>query len=192
VSAQRGFTLIEVMVALVVTGMVVSLAYGTLRAGLDARERLDDRRARAESLVALRAVLGDALRHVERGVADDDTVPAMSAAGAALLLATRGLAPPQGAGERWRLTLAATTEGVRLDAAPERAGGVPVRLLVHEARALEVRVLPYAGAAWSRGWTRPSAAPAAVAVRLLDGDGRDLAPPLIARTRPAGEAELAP
>lgn len=188
-----GFTLVEVLVALVVTGIVVTLAYGTLRAGLDTSARLDDRRARAEALTAWRALLGDALRHVERGVADDDTVFAVATdvRGDALRLVTRGIAPPQGAGERWWLTLAPTPDGVRLDAVPERAGA-PVHVLLRDARALRVTVLPYAGSAWSRGWARPSAAPAAVAVRLLDAGGRDVVPALVTRTRPEGEAEAAP
>ena len=193
VRARPGFTLVEVLVALVVTGIVVSLAYGTLQAGLDTRARLDDRRARAEALTAWRALLGDALRHVEHGVAEEDTVFAVAtdSRGDALRVVTRGVAPPQGAGGRWRLTLAPTSEGVRLDAVPEGAGA-PVHVLLRDARALRVAVLPYAGSAWSRGWMRPSSAPAAVAVRLLDGEGRELVPPLVARTRPEGEAETPP
>ena len=190
---RTGFTLIEVLVALVVTGIVVTLAYGTLRAGLDTSARLDDRHARAQALTAWRALLGDALRRVERGVADDDTVFALvtGARGDALHLVTRGIAPPQGAGERWRLTLVSTADGVRLDAVPERSGA-PVHVLLRDAQALEVAVLPHAGGAWSRAWARPSVAPAAVAVRLLDAAGRDVVPPLVSRTRPEGEAEPAP
>ncbi|MGZ8470574.1 MAG: PulJ/GspJ family protein, partial [Gemmatirosa sp.] len=73
-SARRGFTLLEVMVALVVSAMVVTLAYGAAQAGFDTEARLREGQAAARATTAWRALLGDALRHVERGVADDDAV----------------------------------------------------------------------------------------------------------------------
>lgn len=197
-SARRGFTLLEVLVALVVTAMVVTLAYGAARAGLDTEARLAERRDADGALTAWRALLGDAARHVERGVAEDDAVFVLAAArdgrdADTLRLLTRGVVPPHGTGERWAVTLAPTADGVRLTAAP--AGSVdaaPVSVLVRAARGVRVRVLPHAGGAWTREWPRAQDAPAAVAVRLLDGAGRELAPALVARTRPAGVGEEAP
>ena len=37
---RNAFTLVEVMVALVVTGLVVSIAYASVQAGLDTSERM--------------------------------------------------------------------------------------------------------------------------------------------------------
>ena len=110
-----------------------------------------------------------------------------------LRLLTRGVVPPHGTGERWLVTLAPSADGALLTAAPaEGAQGTPVSVLVRAARGVRVRVLPYAGGAWTREWPRASAPPAAVSVQLLDAAGRELAPALVARTRPAGVAEEAP
>ncbi len=189
--ARRGFTLLEVLVALVVTAMVVTLSYGAAQAGFDTEARLAERRAAADALTAWRALLGDAIRHVERGVADDDAVFVL--AGDTLRLQTRGVVPPHGTGERWLVTLAPTAEGVRLTASPVAgASGDVVSVLVREARGAHVRVLPYAGGAWTDAWPRASAVPAAVSVQLLDAAGGALAPALVARTRPAGEVEESP
>ena len=190
-NGRRGFTLLEVLVALVVTALVVTLSYGAAQAGFDTEARLAERRAAGDALTAWRALLGDAIRHVERGVAEDDAVFVLAAD--TLRLLTRGVVPPLGTGERWQVTLAPGVDGVRLTAAPAEGTQAPsVSVLVREARGVRVRVLPYAGGAWTSEWPRPSAAPAAVSVRLLDAAGRALTPALVARTRPAGVAEEAP
>jgi len=189
--ARRGFTLLEVLVALVVTAMVVTLSYGAAQAGFDTEARLAKRRVSADALTAWRALLGDAIRHVERGVADDDAVFVL--AGDSLQMMTRGVVPPLGTGERWLVTLAPGAEGVRLSAAPvEGSIGQGVSVVVRDARGLRVRVLPYVAGAWTDQWPRAAAVPAAVSVQLLDADGRELTPVLVARTRPAGESEEAP
>ncbi|MGZ8414638.1 MAG: PulJ/GspJ family protein [Gemmatirosa sp.] len=193
-SARRGFTLLEVMVALVVSAMVVTLAYGAAQAGFDTEARLRERQAAARATTAWRALLGDALRHVERGVADDDAVFELAAArddraSDTLRLLTRGIVPPHGTGDRWTLTLAPTADGVLLTALPADDGArAPISVLVRAARGVRVQVLPYVGSTWTRTWTRTAAAPAAVSVQLVDAMGRALEPPLIARTRPAGDA----
>jgi prepilin-type N-terminal cleavage/methylation domain-containing protein len=195
VRARRGFTLIEVAVALTVTGLVAALAYGALRAGADAQARLAERRAAADAALAWRAVLGDAVRHASRGAADDDTVFVVRRGPApgsdTLRLRTRGVVPPLGAGDEWAAELAPGADGVTLVATPA-AGGPAVRVRIADARGVAVAVLPYAGARWGRTWDRPSMAPAAVSVRLLDAAGHALGPPLVARTRPAGEPDEAP
>ncbi len=197
-SARRGFTLLEVMVALVVSALVVTLAYGAAQAGFDTEARL---RARAEAdgaRTAWRALLGDALRHVAHGVADDDVVFELARgrgdrASDTLRLLTHGVVPPLGTGERWLVTLAPTPDGVLLSAAPaDGRAGAPVTVLVREARGVRVRLLPYAGGAWTREWPRGSAAPAAVSVQLVDSLARAVDPPVVARTRPAGDVEAAP
>lgn len=195
---RRGFTLLEVMVALVVTALVVTLAYGAAQAGFDTEARLRERAAAAEARTAWRALLGDALRHAERGVAEDDAVfelsPARDDRGSdTLRLLTRGIVPPLGTGGRWVVTIAPSVAGVLLAAIPvDGVDGAAVRVLVREARGVRVRVLPHAGGEWTRDWPRRSAAPAAVSVQLVDSLGGVVEPPLVARTRPAGDMEVAP
>jgi general secretion pathway protein J len=187
---RRGFTLLEVLVALVVTAVVVSLAFGAARAGLDVRERLDGFRREHDGAAALRDVLHDALRHAEAGADDGDTTFAL---GRELRVVTRGVRPPLGAGGRWAVSLSAERQGLVLRAAPTAGtAGAPFRVVAPAVAAAEVRVLARAGDAWLDAWDRPSSPPAAVSVRFVDAAGRDALPALVARTRPEGASEEAP
>ena len=192
---RHGFTLLEVLVALVVTSVVVTLAFGSARAGLDVRERLDRVRAEESGATALRETLHDALRHAETGTGLDDTTFVLAPlAGRDLLrVVTRGVRPPLGTGGRWAVAIAVERDTLVLRAAPlDDTPGAPLRLVAPGIASAEVRVLDRAGAAWLDAWERASTPPAAVTVRFLDARGRDALPALVARTRPEGATENAP
>jgi prepilin-type N-terminal cleavage/methylation domain-containing protein len=189
--APRGFTLLEVLVALVVTSVVVSLAFGAASAGLDVRERLDRFGRDEGGAAALRDVLHDALRHAERGGDDADTTFVL--VGDELKIVTRGVRPPLGTGGRWAVSLRAEPEGLVLRAAPTPGtAGAPFRIVAPAVASVDVRALAGVDGAWIDAWDRPSSPPAAVSVRFLDARGGDAVPALLARTRPAGLAEDAP
>ena len=174
---RRGFTLVEMMVALVVTGVVVLLAYGVARAGADTEARLARADAEGRATLAARTLLHGALRHAADGASEIDTVFVLDAAVDArgrhvdrLRFASYGVVPPLGAGARWAVSAEVRAAGLELLAVPAdgRAGGA-VRVLVPGVASLRVQ-----------------AAPVGVRLALADGAGRPLGPALVARTRPEG------
>ena len=188
---RRGFTLLEVTVALAVTGVVVLLAYGIARAGIDAEARLARADADARAAVAARALLRDALRHAEDGVADDDTVFVLERTRDArgrvtdrLRFVSRGVVPPLGAGTRWALSAEVTAEGLEVLAVPADGRVAAARAIVPGVASLRARVLARGATAWDDAWPRPQSAPAAVALTLADSAGRPVGAALVARTRP--------
>jgi prepilin-type N-terminal cleavage/methylation domain-containing protein len=101
-----GFTLLEVMVAIVITGVVALLAYGTARAGFDTSDRLEGFRTTLEAQMIVRSLLLNALRHPPEGggAAMNDVLftieDGTSADGVpmdGLRFLSRGITPPLGA-----------------------------------------------------------------------------------------------
>jgi prepilin-type N-terminal cleavage/methylation domain-containing protein len=190
---RRGFTLIEVSVALVVTGVVVLLAYGVARAGMDTEARLARGDADARASLAARALLHDALRHAADGASDVDTVFALDAATDArgrrvdrLRFLSYGVVPPLGAGPRWAVSAAVVPVGLELLAVPTDArAGAAVRVLVPGVASLRVQALASDGE-WADTWARAQSAPTGVRVVFGDSAGRPVGPALVARTRPEG------
>lgn len=180
--ARRAFTLVELLAALVVTGLVAATAYGALGATLDAREALEHERRTGAATALGRAMLADALRH-------SSDPPLAFAGGAAFEVAddrlrfySRGVVPPYGTGGAWRVTLAADAAGARLVAEPPAgSAAAPIALVMRGVRALRIAARPLAA---EPGWTTrfsSRGAPAAVAVRFV-GETADLLPPLVVRT----------
>jgi prepilin-type N-terminal cleavage/methylation domain-containing protein len=187
---RRGFTLLEVMVALVVTGIVALLAYGAASAGFDASDRLERYRATVEAQAIVRALLLDALRHLPEGggAAMNDTLFALhdraSAEGIpsdALRFFSRGVTPPLGASGSWMVTLAPAEEGVRMVAVPIGPGeAAPVSVRLSGARGLDVRLLDRtADSLWLDRWDVAGRVPAAVALEFLSAGGVPVGPPLV-------------
>ena len=190
---RRGFTLVEVMLALVVTGVVVLLAYGVARAGIDTEARLARADADARAVLAARTLLHDALRHTASGASADDSVFVLDAATDArgrrvdrLRFLSYGVVPPLGAGPRWAVSAAVTPSGLEILAVPTdaRAGGA-VRVVVPGVASLRATALA-PGGGWADAWPRVQSAPLAVRVVLAASLGRALGPALVARTRLEG------
>src|ERR687895_232369 len=89
VKARAAFTLMELLVAIVVAGIVALLVYGAAGAAIATQERLTARRAAAQTERAMRAVLTDALRNARSStrfgettlVIEDGATPAGRPAG---------------------------------------------------------------------------------------------------------------
>ncbi|MFN8574643.1 MAG: prepilin-type N-terminal cleavage/methylation domain-containing protein [Gemmatimonadaceae bacterium] len=186
---RRGFTLIELMIALVISLVVVTLAYGAVQTGMDTGERVQGVRTGIQERAAAREVLIDALRHALPGIAGGpavfeliDSVGADGLPHDRLRLVTRGVLPPLGTGEGWLVTLGGTADVV-MDAVteqPQEEGRY--RGVFRGARGLDIRVRGNApGAPWREVWDDPGRAPSAVSVSFIGADGQPDRTPLVVR-----------
>jgi prepilin-type N-terminal cleavage/methylation domain-containing protein len=183
---RQGFTLLELMLAVVVTSVVALLVYGTVQVGLDARERLAERLVTDQSHRAVRVILRDALRNVRHPVGVDDSVfvlrRGMSTAGRpadTLSFLTGGSIPPLTSDSDWMVSLAASDSGLTMWARPVGTR-LPARLVASlpGVLGLEVRVRRVgADSSWTADWPVQRVLPAAVAVTFWSDSG-PLAPTL--------------
>ena len=185
---RGGFTLLEVMAALVVTGVVALLAYGTARAGFETGERLDRHQEIVESRSVVQALLLDALRHPPEaaGVDEmlfslDDGATADGLPADAISFFSRGITPPLGASTTWTVSLTPTEGGIRFRAVPTGVSDLaPIDALVVGARGLDIRVLSrITGSEWSEQWDAGGRTPAAVSLTFLAESGAPVGAPLI-------------
>jgi prepilin-type N-terminal cleavage/methylation domain-containing protein len=184
--SRRGFTLLELMLAVVVTSVVALLVYGTLQVGLDARERIAERLVTDQSHRAIRVILGDALRNVRRPAGPNDSVFILTRGVSAdgrpadtLSFLTGGSIPPLTADSDWMVSLAASDSGVTMWARPVGAR-LPARLVARlpGVPGLEVRVRRVgADSNWTAAWPTPGALPGAVAITFWSDSGA-IGPPL--------------
>lgn len=170
---RNAFTLVEVMVALVVTGLVVSLAYGAAQAGFDTEERLEAHRAGDEREGAMRALLVDALRHQVEGVRGGDEVFVLAdriAPGGghadSLRLTTLGMLAPLGSSEAWTVSVWLAGDTLQLWALP-LSGGVPVEARLGGVRTFDAQALGRGIAVpWVSTWPDADVSPDAVSLTL--------------------------
>jgi len=179
-AARAGFTLLEVMVALVVSGLVVTLAYATTQAGFDTESRLEAHRDGAERVTAIRALLGDALRHQEAGLRGGavvfslaDRVAADGRSADSLDFLTRGIVAPYGTGVAWRVALWRSHDTLRIAARPteSRDTTVPITATLPGVTGVDVQVLGRGlAASWAAQWPEGDVAPDAVALVVQRGE----------------------
>jgi prepilin-type N-terminal cleavage/methylation domain-containing protein len=158
VSARGGFTLLELLVAIVLASVLALLVYGAAGAGFDTQERLAQSRAATQSARAMHAVLTDALRNARPGARFGDTAfvieDGVAAAGRPadrLSFITSGATPPLTADVDWRIVIESTGSGTTLTGTPLGMSAPPVAVVPAPGiSGLDVRVLP-AGA--RRRWT---------------------------------------
>lgn len=176
---RRGFTLIELMVGLVISGLVVALGYGALQGGLDTQTRLTSHRDSGEAGLAARALLTDALRHALPGVPGgpesftlSDRITAAGTATDSITFLTRGIVPPLGTSGAWRATISLRRDSLRFVAWPPEGGvGAPIRATVHAGDLLDVQVLGRGAlATWSPRWDDSGVAPEAVRLATRSGE----------------------
>lgn len=194
--ARAGFTLIEVMIALVVSGLVASLAYAAAQAGFDTDARVASYRDGLARDGVVRGILSDALRHQVDGVRGGagvfsllDRVDAEGRDADSLSIVTRGVESPMGASATWRLDAWREGNTFRIAGASlEGDAGItpPFVMSLDDVTAFDVRALGRGLAArWRADWPDADQAPDAFALRL-DGvhDGANAAvesEPLVVR-----------
>ena len=187
---RGGFTLLELMVAVVLTSVVTLLAYATVRGGLDTSERLERHRTTVGAEIVVRAMLFDALRHLPEGggAAMNDVLFEIenrtNDAGLpsdVVRFLSRGVTSPAGASATWSVSLAPSEAGVRFVAVPVNPGtGAPIDALLVGARGLSARVLVRSGdSAWLDEWDAPGRVPAAVALEFLSERGVPMTPLIV-------------
>ncbi len=157
-SARGGFTLVELLVAIVLAGVLALLVYGAAGVGIDTQQRVTMARSAAQSARALHAVLTDALRNARPGARFGDTAFAVEhrvAAGGRpadrLWFVTSGATPPLTGELDWRVVLESTGDATTLTGVPlGMSDPLPVVLSASGISGMSVRALP-AGA--RRKWT---------------------------------------
>jgi prepilin-type N-terminal cleavage/methylation domain-containing protein len=178
---RAGFTLIEVMVSIVVTGLVVSLAYAATQAGFDTESRLIQHRAGSEREVAVRALLTDALRHQVDGVRGGEAVFALvdrsavdGSSADSLHLVTRGIVAPLGTSRVWSLSAWRTGDTLQVEAhaVGADASAPPLHARLGGVRAFDVEALGRGlASSWRGDWPDDDVSPDAVALTLAHAEG---------------------
>lgn len=189
-TARRGFTLLEVMVALLVTSLVVGLGYATLASAMDTQSRTADVRRAATTRAAAQALLGDALRHAVEGEAPGaqgwQVTRDASGGVAQWSFVTRGLVPPLGASGRWQVRVTATDARVRIAAVSLDEPAAPLFFDVPDVAGLSVAFRAIGEDAWRDTWDDRTRLPQGMVVTWRDGSDRAIGAPLVVRTAPVG------
>lgn len=185
-----GFTLLEVMLALVLTAIAVTIASAALRTATTARDVVAVHRLTLERESRVRASLTDMLRHAPRADAVREPllrVTRTARGDARLIFLSQGVRAPYGTGGIWRVTVSVERDSLTVDAEP--IGAVPDGTRLHSVLAgvpaLRVLVLePRTGSArarWRDDWPLDRARPSMIAVRFGDDKAR---PPLMVALDP--------
>ena len=172
---RAAFTLVEVLVALVITGLVTSVAYAALQGGIDIRERLERHHDRTEAMTAARGMIASAVRHalpgVRGGPATFSVVRGIRSDSVHLL--TRGVVEPYGTSAAWSVSFWVRNDSLHFRASPTEGGAPAVTAAVAGATSLRLHALARgAFAAWSDSWEDPSVAPTAVRLAWTQPTGR--------------------
>jgi prepilin-type N-terminal cleavage/methylation domain-containing protein len=187
---RRGFTLVEVMVALVVTALVVSLAYTSAHAGFDTSDRVARARAGSESESIARALIVDGLRHALPGLRGGRPVFTLTRVrmpdgtpSDALRFLTRGTLQPFGTSEPWEMTIAPGRSGLRIHArATEGSDTTSIDAELPDIRAMRVQVLSRDSRdGWLDAWDDPERSPVAAAITFFDRSGKANSAPIVVR-----------
>lgn len=182
---KRGFTLVEVMVALTIAAIIALAARAAVVAGIDTEQRLWQHTRVSEGDTRFRALLAGALRHITDSPAPGvapfavrDTV--VSNVGSQIAeFYSRGLWFPAGTGAILRVVVAPTSDGLTITAS--RSDGVVVlRGVASGVSGVHVHAKSPAGQ-WLERWPHTLQVPVAV-IADLNAPGGQL-PPLVVTTR---------
>lgn len=189
---RAAFTLVEVMIALVVSGLVASLAYAAAQAGFDTDARVTELRDGLTRDGVVRAVLTDALRHQVEGVRGGaevfelhDRVDADGRGADSLVTTTRGIESPMGAAATWQVSAWREGNSLRIAGIPlgnAATGTPPFETSLEGVTEFDVRALGRGlSARWREEWPDRDQAPDAVALRIMHTGSRGSDEPIVVR-----------
>ena len=174
-----GFTLLEVMLAIVLTGLVVLLAYGAAQVSYDAQARLRANIGALQEARALRELLQDALRSARAPQRPGD--PRFTLHAGRLSFVTAGGGPPIDPDYDWLVTIEPGADGLEFSATPVgRAPATVVTFRVPGVTRWDVRALAPSQLQWLEEWPQTTLLPRAVAITMWH-DSTQLGLPLQAR-----------
>lgn len=175
---EAGFTLLEVIVALILTSLVVMLAYGTAQVSFDAKARLGAERRALQGQRAARQMLADALRNVQPPQRPTD--PPFELRADRLSFVAAGGATPLDPDYDWLISVGPAGDRVALVAKP--LGNAPaqeISFTLPQVTRWDVRVLvPGNTLGWLREWPAGSVLPRAVEMRFWN-DSLPVGDPLL-------------
>jgi prepilin-type N-terminal cleavage/methylation domain-containing protein len=159
VTTRGGFTLVELMVALVLTALVALLAAGTFSAASDAARRIREERIAADRAGNGRRWLEAAFLSLEVGQAGSRPFEGHPAR----VSFTSWLPVPQGWMERMDVRLALAGNSL-----VATAGAAPPLTLMDSVRSVGIDYLLEPGEAsrWASEWVSPVSAPLAIRLRI--------------------------
>jgi len=183
---RRGFTLIEITLGIVLTGVVALMAYGAIAAAADTQERLAADRSDRLADAAWRSLVVDAVRSARSPLDyDAPTLIVQDGAGTGgrpadrLAVVTSSGSPPLSPGTDWALSIGAEGDGMIARASPlgpwqdARVVRGPAAL-----RGMSVEVLGPGG--WVTAWASDLELPRALRITFFTEDGEAGVPLVIA------------
>ncbi|MEO5904393.1 MAG: prepilin-type N-terminal cleavage/methylation domain-containing protein [Gemmatimonadaceae bacterium] len=182
--SPRGFTLIELIVSIVLTGLVALLAYGSVQAGLDSAGRIETYRRTSESEALARSLIADALRHpADAPSGESFEILSTVESGDVLQFVSRGVSGPLGAGQLWRVEISPSPHGLQFSAVPLEGILSTIRGGVASLRSIDVRVMRAADEVeWQDHWESTRQFPTAVEITFRDSLGAVAGSPLVVTT----------
>jgi prepilin-type N-terminal cleavage/methylation domain-containing protein len=187
---RRAFTLLEVVVALTIAGIIALAARAAIVAGIDTQERLQVHVTRSEGDARFRALLVQALRHLSDAPAIGllpfvlrDTTLADGSQAQLIEFYSRGMSQPAGTGSVLYMRVAPSEQGLTISASgPD--GVIVVHGVAPGIGAIRVRLQTPAGA-WVETWPRSLQTPSAVSLEFTPtGSSPNAAPvPLLVTTQ---------
>ena len=165
------FTLLEIMVAIVLTSIVVAVAYAMAQAGIDARARLTSHLHATQSARAAREILRDALRNARAAENAGDPRGGVLLSNDTLTFVAAGGAAPLDPDYDWRFTIAPGRGGLTVTAvALGHTHPAAVTFNVPEVTRWMVWMLAPDGRTWRTDWTEPVLMPRAVVIGFWNGN----------------------
>jgi prepilin-type N-terminal cleavage/methylation domain-containing protein len=183
-SRARGFTLVEVTLGLVLTGVVALLCYGAIAAAADSHERLAADRSDRLAEAAWRSLVVDAVRSARTPLEYDaptlvvqDGPTSGGVPADRLALVTSSGMPPLSPGADWRILFAVEPDGVVALASP-LGPWRDARVIPGPAGITGIAVDVLTDDGWTTGWDSDLELPRALRITFW-GEDQTQQPPLL-------------